>query len=97
MPSLAELRRQKLAEQKAEVKVDEEPITFLKKAIEKKPKKSKKPFLDTLEPDKMTMDEVRAYYIIICKKKPKHNSIQTKNYLINEIMEILKQSKKEMK
>ena len=43
--------------------------------------------------DEITIDEARAYYIVICKKKPKHNSIQTKNFLINEIIEILEQSK----
>lgn len=54
---------------------------------------TKSPFLDVLESDKITIDEARAYYIVICKKKPKHDSIQTKNFLINEIKRVLDQSK----
>jgi len=57
------------------------------------PKPKKSPFLDVLESDKISIDEARAYYIVICKKKPKHDKIQTKNFLINEIKKVLEQSK----
>ncbi len=45
------------------------------------------------ELDEITIDEARAYYIVICKEKPKHDSIQTKNFLINRIIKKLEQSK----
>jgi len=41
---------------------------------------------------KLTMDEIRANYIFICKKSPKHDSKQTKEVLINDIIEVLKSS-----
>jgi len=63
-------------------------IISLKDEIEKETvEKPKKPL------DELGIDEIRAQYIFICKKKPKHDSIQTKNFLINEIIKKLKQSK----
>ncbi len=57
------------------------------------PKPKKRPFVNVLESDQLSIDEARAYYIVICKKKPKHDKIQTKNFLINEIKKVLEQSK----
>lgn len=57
------------------------------------PKQPKSPFVNVLESDQISIDEARAYYIVICKKKPKHDSIQTKNFLLNEIKKKLEQSK----
>ena len=77
---------------KVEVKPVEKPV-IIKKIITKK--KSKKPkILDVLESDEMSMDEVRAQYMFVCKKKPKHDSIQTKNYLINKIIKELEKAKR---
>lgn len=42
-----------------------------------------------VELSKLTMDEIRAYYIVIVKKKPKHDSIYTKDFLIEEIIKSL--------
>lgn len=68
-----------------EKKTDEKPVLIkTEKKLAKKPKKSL---------DELSIDEIRAQYIFICKKKPKHDSIQTKNFLINEIIKKLKQSK----
>jgi len=75
------------------VKKKPEEKAFKKNFKELLTKKPKKPFLDVLESDEITMDEARAQYIVICKKKPKHDSIQTKNWLINEVMKVLEQSK----
>lgn len=64
--------------------------TIKKKLIVKKI--PKKPVID-VESDEITIDEARAQYIVICKKKPKHDSIHTKNWLINEVIKKLEQSK----
>lgn len=39
---------------------------------------------------KLTIDEIRAQYIFVCKKKPKHDSKQTKAFLIEEIIKTLR-------
>jgi len=56
------------------------------------PKKEQKIIAGDIE--KLTIDELRAYYIVICKKKPKHDSKQDKRYLVNEIIKVLNLSKK---
>lgn len=56
------------------------------------PKKEQKIIAEDIE--KLTIDELRAYYIVICKKKPKHDSKQDKRYLVNEIIKVLNLSKK---
>ncbi len=82
------------------------PIDFSK--FQKKTEVKKKPeklvirkFITTektheksiIESDEISMDEARAQYIVICKKKPKHDSIQTKDWLINEVIKVLEKSK----
>ncbi|KKL91084.1 hypothetical protein LCGC14_1898230 [marine sediment metagenome] len=79
MPSLRELVKQKLAEQKSTT-------------IKQKPAKQEHT-TNTLELDKLTIDEIRAQYIFICKKNPKHDKIQTKNFLIDKIIKKLNRSK----
>ena len=89
---ILEKAKQKLAEQKAEKKPKKLVVSFLE-TTKKETKIPRKPFIDILKSDEITMDEARAQYIVICKKKPKHDSIQTKNWLINEVMKTLERSK----
>lgn len=89
MPSLRDLMIQKVKEQeeskKAEIKNSNAVIP---KRIKIKPKKDSTP----KKISKLSMDEVRAYYIVICKRTPKHDSTHTKEVLINEIINVLKSS-----
>lgn len=71
--------RKIIPEEKKEIKI---PI----------PKKESKTITEDIET--LTIDELRAYYIVICKKKPKHDSKQDKQYLVNEIIKILNISKR---
>ena len=56
-------------------------------------KQTKSPFIEVLKSDIISIDDVRYYYKHICNKTPKHDKIQTKDFLINEIIKELEQSK----
>lgn len=80
-----QLAKQQLVEQKPKVEKSEA-------------KTRKKPKVSKIKSDisKLTIDELRAYYIVICKKIPKHDSKQNKSFLANEIIKVLNLSKKVM-
>ena len=93
---LAERIKQKLAEQKAEVKSEinlEKPVVRLNLTTKKKSKKSNK--LEKQSYRKMDIDEVSYHYTLNTNKKRIHkkNSITTKNYMINEIIKALESNK----
>ena len=69
---------------------DENKITHRIKKISEVKEKTK---INDLDFKTLTMDQVRGLYIWICKKSPKHDSKHTKNFLIDNINEVLDKSK----
>jgi len=86
--------KQKLAEQKAEVKPEVKSNRVKKILPKKEPKKTKEPesFLELLELD---IDDISFYYRQFTGKKRSHSrgAKTTKNYMVDEIIKVLKQSK----
>lgn len=89
MPDLWDSINEEREEIEIQQKIDKKPD---KKSKAKTHKKQKKPE----DISKLMIDELRAYYIVICRKRPKHNSKQGKDFLINEIIKVLNLSKKEV-
>jgi len=104
LKSLQELIRekelnQKLREKAIQIQKDKERLQEFKKngkklekehgIIKEQPRLKEK----VVELTKLTMDEIRASYIFHVKKSPKHDSKQTKDFLIEEIIKKLRDSK----
>ena len=99
MKSLQDLIREK--ERVKEIKEKAKGVQKQKdklKELKENGKTISKPFVRPEQPklkekvvelSKLTMDEIRAYYIVIVKKTPKHDSIHTKDFLIEEIIKSL--------
>lgn len=109
---LAERVKQKLADQKAEIKPDEKPVGLNFKPTKKKPVKEEiislkddfvretneiESFIELLP--ELDIDDVSSIYRLYTGKKRIHTkgSITTKNYMINAVIKRLELSKTKKK
>lgn len=102
MPSLSELRKQRLEEKENKQEIipkEKSKLNIIDSAIYKK--KDQYTEKECIHPEteedfeKISIDDLSFYYFHITGQKRKHNRKYTKKYMIDEIIKVLKASKGE--